>query len=52
MTLMTQIKTLSFVIVGFLLVAVACIATPPIQQLGWSLLGVQSAAAQDEGKDD
>ncbi len=44
---MTKIQTLSLLIAGFLLVAAACIATLPTHALGWSLLGVQSAAADE-----
>lgn len=44
---MTKTQTLSLLIAGFLFVAAACIATPPTHALGWSLIGVQSAAADD-----
>ncbi len=48
---MTKIQTLSLLIVDFLFVAAACIATPPTHALGWSLLGAQSAAADESPKD-
>ncbi len=48
---MTKIQTLSLLIASFLLVAAACIATPPTHALGWSLLGVQSAVAKERDDD-
>jgi hypothetical protein len=47
---MTKIKTLPLLIAGFLFIAAACIATPPTHALGWSLLGVQTAVAGDNGE--
>ncbi len=47
---MNQIKTLSLLIAGFLFVAAACIATPSTYALGWSLIGIQTAAAEDGGE--